>query len=72
MLRACDNSYHSSIKMTLDEALYGRKCRFPVDFFEVGEATLKGPDSVHEAMEKVQLIVDRFSTSQSHQKSTQM
>nr|GFC28143.1 putative reverse transcriptase domain-containing protein [Tanacetum cinerariifolium] len=33
-----DNSYHASIKATPFEALYGRKCRLPVCWTEVGEA----------------------------------
>ena len=41
-----DNSYHSNIQMAPYEALYGRRCRPPVDWFEVGEAALIGPDSV--------------------------
>ncbi|GJU67562.1 putative reverse transcriptase domain-containing protein [Tanacetum coccineum] len=35
-----NNSYHASIKATPYEALYGRKCRSPVCWAEVGE---KGP-----------------------------
>ncbi|GJZ37221.1 reverse transcriptase domain-containing protein [Tanacetum coccineum] len=31
-----NNSYHASIKATLFEALYGRKCRSPVCWAEVG------------------------------------
>ena len=34
---AYNNSYHSSIQIALYEALYGRKCRSPVGWFEVGE-----------------------------------
>ena len=63
------NIYHSSIQMAHYEALYGRRCRSPVGWFEVGETTLIGPDSVLYAMEKVQLIRDILKKSQSHQKS---
>ncbi|KAH0655152.1 hypothetical protein KY285_030034 [Solanum tuberosum] len=66
---AYNNSYHSSIQMAPYEALYGRRCRSPVGWFEVGEAALIGPDSVLDAMEKVQLIRDRLKTAQSRQKS---
>ena len=38
------------------EALYGRKCRSPIGWFETGETTLFGPDVVHQAMEKVKVI----------------
>ncbi|WMV37844.1 hypothetical protein MTR67_031229 [Solanum verrucosum] len=34
------------------EALYGRRCRTPIGWFEVGKAGLIGPDLVHQAMEK--------------------
>ena len=50
---AHNNSYHSIIQMAPYEALYGRRCRSHVGWFEVGEATLIGPDSVLYAMEKV-------------------
>ena len=66
---AYNNSYHSSIQIAPYEALYGRRCRSPVGWFEVGEAALIGPDSVLDAMEKVQLIKDRLKTAQSRQKS---
>ncbi|XP_059288707.1 uncharacterized protein LOC132042101, partial [Lycium ferocissimum] len=39
--------------MALYEALYGRKCRSPAGWFEVGEANVFGPDLVHQAIEKV-------------------
>jgi len=51
------------------EAIYGRRCKSPICWFEVGEADLIGLDSVLYAMEKVQLIIDRLKTTQSHQKS---
>ncbi|WMV49390.1 hypothetical protein MTR67_042775 [Solanum verrucosum] len=51
------------------EALYGRRYKSTVGWFEVGEAALIRPDSVHEAMEKVQLIKDRLKTTQSCRKS---
>ena len=47
---AYNNSYHSSIQMAPYEALYGRRCRSPVGWFEVGEAALIGPDSVLDAI----------------------
>ncbi|WMV37183.1 hypothetical protein MTR67_030568 [Solanum verrucosum] len=55
--------------MALYEALYGRRCRYHVCWFEVGEVALIGPDSIHFVMEKVQLIRDRLKTAQSCQKS---
>ena len=34
------NSYHTSIKAALCEALYGRKCRSPLCWAEVGDTQL--------------------------------
>ena len=66
---AYNNSYHSSIKMAPYEALYGRKCRSPIGWFEVGETTLLGPDLVRQAIEKVKVIQERLETAQSRDKS---
>ncbi|XP_070057253.1 uncharacterized protein, partial [Nicotiana tomentosiformis] len=66
---AYNNSYHSSIKMALYEALYGRRCSSPVGWFEVGETELYGPDLIHQAIEKVKVIQERLRTAQSRQKS---
>ncbi|WMV46709.1 hypothetical protein MTR67_040094 [Solanum verrucosum] len=66
---AYNNSYHSSIQMALYEALYGRRCRSPIGWFEVCEVGLIRPNSVHQAMEKVKVIQERVKTTQSRQKS---
>ncbi|GJV50413.1 gypsy type transposase [Tanacetum coccineum] len=39
-----NNNYHSSIRCALFEALYGRKCRSPVLWAEIGEGRLIGPE----------------------------
>ena len=38
------------------EALYGRPCRSPVCWTEVGERSSIGPDLVKDTLEKVDLI----------------
>ena len=43
---AFNSSYHSSIQMAPFEALYRRKCRSPVGWFEAGEFKLLVPDLV--------------------------
>ncbi|GJX47532.1 putative reverse transcriptase domain-containing protein [Tanacetum coccineum] len=48
-----NNSYHTSIKAALFEALYGRKCRSPVCWAKVGDAQLTGLEIIHETTEKI-------------------
>ena len=66
---AYNNSYQASIQMAPFEALYGRKCRSPIGWFEVGESKVLGPDLVQEALEKVKLIRERLLSAQSRQKA---
>nr|GEV45052.1 putative reverse transcriptase domain-containing protein [Tanacetum cinerariifolium] len=42
------------------EALYGRKCRSPVCWAEVGDAQLTGPEIIHETTEKIVQIKSRI------------
>ncbi|GJU69671.1 putative reverse transcriptase domain-containing protein [Tanacetum coccineum] len=64
-----NNSYHASIKAAPYEALYGRKCRSPVCWAEVGEAQLTGPEMIQETTEKIVLIKQRIQATQDRQKS---
>ncbi|XP_038985472.1 uncharacterized protein LOC120111701 [Phoenix dactylifera] len=51
------------------EALYGRKCRSPICWDDVGERKLLGPEIVQQTVDKVQMIRERLRTAQSRQKS---
>ena len=51
------------------EALYGRRCRTPLSWDEVGDRQLFGPDLIKESEQKVKLIRDRLKVAQSRQKS---
>jgi len=51
------------------EALYGRKCRSPLYWDDVGERQLLGPELVQVMKEKIALIWKRMLTAQSRQKS---
>ncbi|XP_052732508.1 uncharacterized protein LOC108341297 [Vigna angularis] len=61
--------FQASIGMTPFEALYGRKCRTPLCWFQEGENVLTGPELIQQTTEKVKLIQERLKTSQSRQKS---
>ncbi|GKC72316.1 putative reverse transcriptase domain-containing protein [Tanacetum coccineum] len=64
-----NNNYHTSIKAAPFEALYGRKCRSPVCWAEVGDAQLTGPEIIHETMEKIIQIKKRIQAARDRQKS---
>ncbi|KAL0553699.1 hypothetical protein IC582_007602 [Cucumis melo] len=57
---AYNNSFHSSIGMAPYEALYGRRCRTPVCWDEVGERKLVGPELVQTTSENVKIIRERL------------
>ncbi|CAH1412001.1 unnamed protein product [Lactuca virosa] len=74
-----NNSYHTNIRVTPFEALYGRKCRSPLCWAEVGDtqlakgqssdSTLAGPEIIRETTEKIIQIKARLQASRDRQKS---
>ena len=66
---AHNNSYQASIQMAPYEALYGRPCRSPLCWTEVGESSITCPDLIRDTSKKVSLIRQRLLTAQSRQKS---
>ncbi|GJV89679.1 reverse transcriptase domain-containing protein [Tanacetum coccineum] len=64
-----NNSYHTSIRCAPFEALYGRKCRSPVLWAEIGEGSLIGPELVQETTDKVVVIKERLQAARDRQKS---
>ncbi|GKC76428.1 putative reverse transcriptase domain-containing protein [Tanacetum coccineum] len=64
-----NNSYHASIKATPFEALYGRKCRSPVCWAEVGDVQLTGPEIIHETTEKIVQIRKCLQDARDRQRS---
>ncbi|GJW91722.1 reverse transcriptase domain-containing protein [Tanacetum coccineum] len=64
-----NNSYHSSIWCALFEALYGRKCRSPVLWTEIGESSLIRPELVQETTDKVVLIKEKLKAARDRQKN---
>ena len=55
------NSFHASIGMAPYEALYGRRCRTPLCWYESGESVVLGPEIVQETTEIVKMIQERIS-----------
>ena len=66
---AYNNSYQSSIGMAPFKALYGRKCRTPVCWDEVGERILIGPELLQITLDKIQIVRDRLKIARDRQKS---
>nr|GEX01565.1 reverse transcriptase domain-containing protein [Tanacetum cinerariifolium] len=65
MLRACVIDFGKAPF----EALYGRKCRSPVCWNEVGEFHLTGPEIVQETTEKIVQVKQRIQAARDRQKS---
>jgi hypothetical protein len=64
-----NNRYQESIKMAPFEALYGRRCRTPLNWSEPGERWFFKHDLVKETEEKVQRIRHHLKEAQARQKS---
>jgi hypothetical protein len=64
-----NNSFQASLRMAPFEALYGRRCRTPLAWSEVGERALFGPAIIEESEEKVEKVRENLRFAQSRQKS---
>ncbi|XP_038902476.1 uncharacterized protein LOC120089132 [Benincasa hispida] len=66
---ACNNSYQTVIGTLPFDALYGKSCKSPVCWGEVGERKLLSPELVQTMNEAIHKIRARMQTAQSRQKS---
>ncbi|GKA36370.1 putative reverse transcriptase domain-containing protein [Tanacetum coccineum] len=64
-----NNSYHTSIKATPFEVLYGHKCRSPIYWDIVGDSQLTGAKIIRETTEKIIQIKSRIQAARDRQKS---
>jgi hypothetical protein len=64
-----NNSYQSSLKMAPFEALYGRRCRTPLNWSQAGERAIFGPELVLEVEDKIRVIKKNLEAAQARQKS---
>ena len=56
--------YQANIGMASYEALYGRKCKTPICWDEVGEQKLYDVELIEVTFEKIQIIKERLKTAQ--------
>ena len=63
-----NNSYHSSIDMALFEALYERRCRSPIGWFDAFEVRPWGTNLLRESLDKVKFILEKLLAAQNRQK----
>ena len=64
-----NNSYHASIDRPPFEMLYGRRCRTPICWGEVGQRVMGSTEVVLKTTERIQQVRSRLQTAQSRQKS---
>jgi hypothetical protein len=64
-----NNSCQAIIEMAPFEALYGRQCRTPLFWSQMGESQVSRPEVLNDAERQVQMIKKNFKVAQSHQKS---
>jgi hypothetical protein len=61
------NSYQESLKMAPFEVLYGCRCHTPLNWIELGEKIIFGPDLAKEAEVIVHRIQDNLKATKSCQ-----
>jgi transposase InsO family protein len=64
-----NNIYQANLKKSPFEALYGRKCRTPLYWDQIGERQVFGPDIFEEAEQLVQQVRENLRVAQTRQKS---
>lgn len=55
--------------MTPHEALYGRKCRTSLCWYEIGENLILGPELVQQTTKKIKIVQEKMKATQSRHKS---
>lgn len=66
---AYNNSYHTSIGMVPFEGFHGRKCRSPLQWEDICERRIIGPELVQQTVEIIKIIIERMKIAQDRQKS---
>ena len=64
-----NNKFHSSIGMASYEALYRRRCRTSLCWYENGNSLVLGLEVIQQATEKIKMIREKMKISQDRHKS---
>jgi hypothetical protein len=64
-----NNGYHTSLKKAPFEVLYGRKCRTPLMWSEIGDRVIENPDFIKVIEEKIAEVRENLQIARSWQKS---
>jgi hypothetical protein len=63
-----NNSYQASIEMAPYEALYGRQCKTPLFWSQIGESQVFGLEVLKDVEKQVQMVHESLKVAQSQQK----
>nr|GEX19748.1 putative nucleotidyltransferase, ribonuclease H [Tanacetum cinerariifolium] len=63
-----NNSWHASIKCAPFEMLYGRKCRAPICWDQVGERVIEGPEMIEVTNAKVAVAKEKLKEARTRKK----
>nr|GFD39333.1 putative nucleotidyltransferase, ribonuclease H [Tanacetum cinerariifolium] len=61
--------WHASIKCAPFEMLYGKKCRAPICWDQVGERVIEGPEMIEVTNAKVAVAKEKLKEARARQKS---
>ncbi|WVZ80011.1 hypothetical protein U9M48_027529 [Paspalum notatum var. saurae] len=64
-----NNSYQASLKKSPFEALYGKRCRTPLFWDQIGEKQVFGPRIIEDAEQQLRIVRENLRVAQSRQKS---